>query len=153
MSRFILTALAGAVLLTGCPSPGGDTVEPGTSDQPDSETPAFKTQASVTLSLSGAILRVDHVETALFRIEGGTEVVVPGTGVTIRRDDLPRTVSLTDLHGSTTYRLKAQAYDATNQAAATNSTDIVVGSDTPPASQSLKLSILEIPFAGSISQP
>ncbi|HEY9899105.1 MAG TPA: hypothetical protein V6D00_07975 [Pantanalinema sp.] len=165
MSRFILIALAGVVLLTGCPSVGGDTVKPGisnqpsgdavkpgTTDQPEDETPAYKTQTSVTLRLSGAVQRVDRVETALFRRDDSAEVAVPGASASIRRDDLPQVVPLADLHGNTTYRFEAQAYDAANQALATSSAEIVVAG-SPPATQSLELSILEIPLAGSISHP
>jgi hypothetical protein len=148
MSRILLTALLGVGFLTGCPAPGADT-----SGKSDVSTPLFKTQTSITLSLSGAVLRVAHVETALFKLEGDTEVPVPSTALAHDRADLPRAIPLTDLHGESTYRLKAQAYDASKQAVASGSADIVVANDTPPASQSLALSILEVPFAGSVSQP
>lgn len=151
MSRFLLPALVGVVVLTGCPAPGGDTGTPGTSDKPGDSTPGFNT--SITLSLSGAVHRVAHVETALFKLDGEAEVAVSGTALSHDRGDLPRAIPLTDLRGESTYRLRAQAYDASKKAVALGSTDIVVPGATPPASQSLALSILEVPFAGSVSQP
>ena len=148
MSRILLTALLGVGLLTGCPAPGADS-----SGKPDGSTATFKTQTSITLSLSGAVLRVAHVETALYKLDGDTEVAVPSSAVTHDRGELPRAIPLTDLVGASTYRLKAKAFDASNQAVASGALDIVVPSNTPPASQSLALSILEVPFAGSVSQP
>ena len=146
MSRILLTALLGVGLLTGCPAPGA-------SGKSDDSTPTFKTQTSITLSLTGAVRRVALVETALFKLEGDTEVAVPSSALTHDRGDLPRAIPLTDLAGESTYRLKAQAFDASNQAVASGALDIVVPRDTSPASQSLALSILEVPFAGSVSQP
>ncbi len=148
MSRILLTALLGVGLLTGCPAPGADS-----SGLPDGSTPTFKTQTSVTLSLTGAVLRVAHVETALFKLEGDTEVAIPSSALTHDRGELPRSIPLTDLAGESTYRLKAQAFDASSQAVASGALDIVVPGDKPPASQTLALSILEVPFAGSVSQP
>ena len=156
MSRILLTALAGVVLLTGCPAPGGDSGTPGTSDKPGETTPGETTpvfETSIMLSLSGAVLRVAHVETSLVKLEGEAEVLVPGTTLNHDRADFPLSIPLTDLRGESTYRLKAQAYDASKQAVASGSTDIVVADDMPPASQTLALSILEVPFAGSVSQP
>jgi hypothetical protein len=148
MSRILLAALMGVGLLTGCPAPGADTT-----DKPGDSTPPFKAQTSITLSLSGAVLRVAQVETTLFKLEGETEVAVPSTTLMHDRGDLPRALPLSDLLGATTYRLKAQALDASKQAVASGSLDIVVPEATSPASQSLALSILEVPFAGSVSQP
>lgn len=147
MSRILLIALLGMGLLTGCPAPGADT-----SDKPGDLTPAFKTQTSITLRLSGAVLRVAHVETALYKLDGDKEVAVPNTALRHERGDLPRAIPVADLQGASTYRLKAQAFDASKQAVASGALDIVV-KDTPPASQSLALAILEVPFAGSVSQP
>lgn len=102
---------------------------------------AFAATSSVRVSVTnpGA---THHVGALLYRVTAGGLVTVPGNPGTIPVANLPGTFNLGSLAANATYRLVAQAENASNAVLATASVDVVTTTDTSAATKSLTINVL-----------
>ncbi|MBO9541384.1 hypothetical protein J7643_12415 [bacterium] len=99
---------------------------------------------------------VDHVALSLYKLDGNTEIPVTGAGgsaliLHIPKANLSHPISFSRLKPGTTYRVKAEAYNATGTLISATGTyvDVVVTSDDRPTMATLKVKLLGTrPFDG-----
>ncbi|MBO9540923.1 hypothetical protein J7643_10070 [bacterium] len=91
----------------------------------------FAANATVVLSNSGGSA-YDHVVTDLAVVVSGSEVAIANTTTTHAYGLHPRTMSLSNLQGNTTYRIKASIRDAADTQVGTASVDLAVMNETAP---------------------
>ncbi|HEY9899839.1 MAG TPA: NHL repeat-containing protein [Pantanalinema sp.] len=102
---------------------------------------AFSGSTTVRLAATGATSRLNVVTTDVFTVVDGVDVELAGSAATTSAGLHPDTVTLSNLQANSTYRVKAEALDASASVLATASADVVVTNDDAPPPVTLTLAI------------
>ncbi|MNX79232.1 Serine/threonine-protein kinase PknD [compost metagenome] len=162
MQKSHLALALGLTLLAGCANlpplfhGAGLAVADGRAElrvQADVSKAAYTPQG---LAPAYTLADVHHVTLSLHKLEGNAEIPVTGAGgsalvLSIPRANLAQPVTFSRLKPGTTYRVKAEAYNATGTliSAAGAYADVVVSRDDRPTMATLKVKLLGTrPFEG-----
>jgi hypothetical protein len=166
-SKFLISALAGTLLVAGCHVPFGSMTSHGASVvangsavlrlQPEVQSGGFRTQATVSPYTSA---NVSFFEFGLFKLDAqGNETAVKNAQgnpmvVTAPRAVLGGSVTFEKLNANTTYRIKAKAYadpmgtQLISTADTTSQTDIRIDQEDRPTLATIKVQLIDKPFDG-----
>lgn len=159
MKRPLFSLLAGSALLVGCATFTATTPEYATlSVRAAIGSGAYQPQGVGVATYTAA--SIEHLVVSVYLLDGSSETaVLDSTGMPLTRDiasgSLGTPITCTNLRPNTTYRLKAQAFNAAGKAPtnlisvdALSIADVTVTNDDRPAMGKLPVRLKNVAFSG-----